>query len=64
MMGLPPSLVVLLTTASVVAQQAQTRVTVARWPQDRSVAISLTFDDAMATILIYEDLFGTFKSNM
>jgi hypothetical protein len=63
-MGLPPSLVVLLTTASVVAQQAQTRVTVARWPQDRSVAISLTFDDAMATILIYEDLFGTFKSNM
>jgi peptidoglycan/xylan/chitin deacetylase (PgdA/CDA1 family) len=46
-----PSALVLLTAVSVVAQQAQVKVTVARWPQDRTAAISLTFDDAMATHL-------------
>ena len=30
---------------------AQTNLTVARWPQNREAAISLTFDDAMATQL-------------
>ncbi len=30
---------------------AQTSLTVARWPQDRQAAISLTFDDAMASQL-------------
>lgn len=62
-----PSLFVLLTAVSVVAQQAQTKVTVARWPQDRTAAISLTFDDAMAThldvaapILKKHQLNGTF----
>lgn len=48
---LRPSLLVLLGAVSVVAQQSQTKVTVARWPQDRTAAISLTFDDAMATHL-------------
>jgi peptidoglycan/xylan/chitin deacetylase (PgdA/CDA1 family) len=51
MMSSLPSLLVLLTAISVVAQQAQTKVTVARWPQDRTAAISLTFDDALATHL-------------
>jgi peptidoglycan/xylan/chitin deacetylase (PgdA/CDA1 family) len=62
-----PSLLVLLTAISVVAQQAQTKVTVARWPQDRTAAISLTFDDALAThldvarpILKKHQLNGTF----
>jgi len=51
MKGLLPFLLVLLSAVSVVAQQARTKVTVARWPQDRSAAISLTFDDAMANHL-------------
>jgi peptidoglycan/xylan/chitin deacetylase (PgdA/CDA1 family) len=46
-----PSLLVLLSAVSLVAQQAQTKVTVARWPQERTAAISLTFDDALATHL-------------
>jgi peptidoglycan/xylan/chitin deacetylase (PgdA/CDA1 family) len=46
---------------------AQTTVTVARWPQDRTAAISLTFDDAMDSqldragpILAKHRLHGTF----
>jgi peptidoglycan/xylan/chitin deacetylase (PgdA/CDA1 family) len=34
-----------------VAQQDTAKVTVARWPQDRAAAISLTFDDGMNTQL-------------
>jgi peptidoglycan/xylan/chitin deacetylase (PgdA/CDA1 family) len=34
-----------------IAQQTAAKVTVARWPQDRAAAISLTFDDAMNTHL-------------
>ena len=49
MKGLLPSLLV-LSSVSVVAQ-AQVKATVARWPQDRAAAISLTFDDALATHL-------------
>src|SRR5260370_7435568 len=51
MKSLLPLLTVLLSATWVVAQQTETKVTVTRWPQDRSAAISLTFDDAMATHL-------------
>lgn len=50
MRGLLLSLLVLSSAVSVVAQ-AQIKATVARWPQDRVAAISLTFDDALATHL-------------
>jgi peptidoglycan/xylan/chitin deacetylase (PgdA/CDA1 family) len=51
MKGLLPFVLVFLSAVAVVAQQARTKVTVARWPQDRTAAISLTFDDAMDTQL-------------
>lgn len=50
MKSLLPSLLVLSSAVSVVAQ-VPIKVTVARWPQDRAGAISLTFDDALATQL-------------
>lgn len=43
-----PILLVVLGSFPLVAQQT---VTVARWPQDRTAAVSLTFDDAMDTQL-------------
>ena len=51
MKGILPFLLVLLSAVPVAAQQARTKVTIAPWPQDRTAAISLTFDDAMDTHL-------------
>jgi sialate O-acetylesterase len=44
-------LLVLLSSTRFFAQQIATKVTVTRWPRDRSAAISLTFDGAMGTHL-------------
>jgi peptidoglycan/xylan/chitin deacetylase (PgdA/CDA1 family) len=67
MKSLLPLLFVLLSSTRFFAQQVATKVTVARWPQDRTATISLTFDDAMATqldiagpILKKHQLHGTF----